>query len=215
MNPISALTWLQAWYMLWCDGDWEHGYGVMIESQGMAGWTFSANLAGTALEGQPLRAGEQRRTENDWVTWELKGLSFNVGGGVWNLAEMVDIFREWVQRGEFKPRTVSSVSRFFMETEQTVPENLRELPWLEHWHRGRVFQQEQAHVKINTLDNPGWSLEVQLSREVAKAMESSVVLLPEGGRGWLDWRVKDNLLVSYAGPGNLIDQIEEFRSRIA
>ena len=25
MNPVCDLTWLQAWYTVWCDGDWEHG----------------------------------------------------------------------------------------------------------------------------------------------------------------------------------------------
>lgn len=128
---------------------------------------------------------------------------------------MVGIFRGWVQGLNIEGRAASSVSRFLTETGQTVPENLRELPWLEDWHRGRVLQHEQAYVKINTLDNPGWAFEVQLSAEVAKIMGSSAVCLPDDARGWLEWNVKNNILVSYAGPDNLIDQIEKLRSRLA
>lgn len=215
MNSISELTWLPAWYLLWCDDDWEHSYGVAIESNADLGWILKADLSDTALEEQALQRGEQRRSENDWLSWEVKDAVYLSAGGLWNLTEMVGIFRSWVQGLAVEPRANASVSRFLVNSGQTVQEDLRELPWLEHWHRGRVVQQEQAHVKISTLDNPGWSLEVQLSREVAKAMASSVVVLPGGARGWLDWRVKDNLLVSYAGPCNLIDQIDEFRSRIA
>ena len=28
----STLTWLQAWYMSNCNGDWEHGYGVSVRT---------------------------------------------------------------------------------------------------------------------------------------------------------------------------------------
>ncbi|WP_239135544.1 Imm53 family immunity protein, partial [Actinoplanes derwentensis] len=28
----DALTWLQGWYATQCDGDWEHEYGVSIET---------------------------------------------------------------------------------------------------------------------------------------------------------------------------------------
>ena len=26
---MGTLEWLQKWYLEQCDGDWEHGYGVM------------------------------------------------------------------------------------------------------------------------------------------------------------------------------------------
>jgi hypothetical protein len=214
MNMISELTWLQAWYILWCDGDWEHSYGVTIESQGTVGWIFSADLSDTALEGQPLKPGEHRRTESDWITWELNGSFFRSFGGVWNLTEMVGIFRDWVQTMDLEPRAVSSVSRFLAETGQTVPENLRELPWLESWHRNRVLQQKQAYVKIETIDNPGWALEVRMTLPPVQAKEFQLRSVPNVARGWLEWKVEDNLFVSYAGPENLIDQIDIFRQLI-
>lgn len=81
MNPISDLTWLQAWYLLWCDNDWEHSYGVTIESQDNFAWILRADLSDTPLEGQLLQPGECRRTESDWVTWELNGSAFRILGG--------------------------------------------------------------------------------------------------------------------------------------
>ncbi len=215
MNTISELTWLQAWYLLWCDNDWEHSYGVAIESEGTTGWILRADLSDTPLEGRPLKPNEYRRTESDWVAWEVNGSVFHSLGGLWNLTEMVGIFRNWVQGLDIEPRAVSSASRFLADGGQAVQDNLHELPWLEGWQRNRVLQEEQPHVKIETLDNPGWALEVRLTSEVAKILESTVVPLPKGIRGWLEWKIENNVLVSYAGPHNLIDQIEELRSRLA
>jgi Immunity protein 53 len=215
MNPISELTWLQAWYLLWCDNDWEHSYGVVIESQSTVGWVLKADLSDTPLEGRPLKPNEHRRTVSDWVTWEVDGSVFRSLRGLWNLTEMIGISRGWVQGLDAEPRAVSAASRFLIESGHPVPKNLLELPWLENWHRDRVLRHEQAYVKIETLDNPGWAFEVQLSPEVARVVESSVVLRPERTRGWLDWKIEKNRVISHAGPDNLIDQVEELRSRLA
>jgi len=37
MNSFG-LTELQAWYVVQCDGDWEHTYGVKIETLDNPGW---------------------------------------------------------------------------------------------------------------------------------------------------------------------------------
>jgi hypothetical protein len=34
----GTLTWLQAWYAEQCDGDWEHQFGVSVETLDNPGW---------------------------------------------------------------------------------------------------------------------------------------------------------------------------------
>ena len=45
----DPLTWLQAWYATQCDGDWEHDYGVSIQTLDNPGWHLSVDLTETAL----------------------------------------------------------------------------------------------------------------------------------------------------------------------
>jgi len=47
----SSLTWLQGCYMSNCNGDWEHLYGVRIETLDNPGWTLRVELAGTLSTG--------------------------------------------------------------------------------------------------------------------------------------------------------------------
>jgi Immunity protein 53 len=61
----GALTWLQAWYAARCDGDWEHGYGVAIQTLDNPGWSLRINLEGTMLEGRSLDGREVHRSQHD------------------------------------------------------------------------------------------------------------------------------------------------------
>lgn len=38
------LKWLENWYSSNCDGDWEHGYGIRIETLDNPVWAVRINL---------------------------------------------------------------------------------------------------------------------------------------------------------------------------
>ncbi|MFT5930929.1 MAG: hypothetical protein ACI93G_000001, partial [Hyphomonas sp.] len=38
------------WYQSQCDGDWEHSFGLKIESLDNPGWSVHVDLEGTSLE---------------------------------------------------------------------------------------------------------------------------------------------------------------------
>lgn len=38
---------IQAWYAELCNGDWEHGYGVHVETMDNPGWSLRINLSET------------------------------------------------------------------------------------------------------------------------------------------------------------------------
>jgi len=46
---MTNLDWLMSWYADQCDGDWEHQYGVCIETLDNPGWTLTIDLIGTPL----------------------------------------------------------------------------------------------------------------------------------------------------------------------
>lgn len=47
----EILIWIQDWYEAQCDGDWEHDYGVEINTLDNPGWMVKVDLTGTSLEG--------------------------------------------------------------------------------------------------------------------------------------------------------------------
>ena len=47
---MELLKRLQNWYKMHCDGDWEHSYGVIIDTLDNPGWKLSVDLTDTLLE---------------------------------------------------------------------------------------------------------------------------------------------------------------------
>ena len=46
----DELSWLQQWYSAHCDGEWEHGPGITIETIDNPGWSMTILVEGTELE---------------------------------------------------------------------------------------------------------------------------------------------------------------------
>lgn len=91
----GLLIWIQGWFTSMCDGDWEHGRGVTVETLDNPGWMLRVELVGTGLEDRTFDRLETQRDEHDWVhAWIADGL-FEVACGPMNLSEALWIFREW------------------------------------------------------------------------------------------------------------------------
>lgn len=93
----SQLAWLQAWYMSNCDGDWEHSYGVSIDTLDNPGWSVRISLVGSWLSDRPFERVTVERAEHDWVHAWVEGDDFRIMCGPLNLSEGLWMFREWVR----------------------------------------------------------------------------------------------------------------------
>jgi hypothetical protein len=80
------------WYASYCDGDWEHSYGVTIETLDNPGWTVKIDLADTELASLHLEYSRQDRSATDWVGYKVVAGKFHGAGGVGNLEEIIEIF---------------------------------------------------------------------------------------------------------------------------
>ncbi len=98
MDAPDPLTWLQAWYVTQCDGDWEHEYGVRIATLDNPGWSLSIDLRDTVLEGAAFTRHEVRRGEHDWVIAQVIDGRFEAACGPLNLGEAIHEFRLWAFR---------------------------------------------------------------------------------------------------------------------
>lgn len=101
----DAFTELAEWFARHCNGEWEHFYGVKIESCDNPGWWVQIDLHGTALEGKTMeRYREGDFSANDpqppWIDCFVEDNRFEGAGDVTRLHEIVHRFLEWAHREE-------------------------------------------------------------------------------------------------------------------
>jgi hypothetical protein len=80
---------IENWFTAQCDGDWEHSYGLSIESTDNPGWYVEIDLAATALADVEVPFSRNERSESDWMQFEIREGKFTASGGVRNLAEIL------------------------------------------------------------------------------------------------------------------------------
>src|SRR5438874_4185980 len=66
-HMTDGLSWLQRWYSAHCDGEWEHGSGITIETIDNPGWSMTIGLYGTELESATFEPVKTDISETDWV----------------------------------------------------------------------------------------------------------------------------------------------------
>ena len=92
---MNVLTELHLWYESQCNEDWEHQYGVSIETLDNPGWTVTIDLEDTGLEGKPFQTVEDLEPEREWIRCWVEELKFKGVGGPRKLEEILRIFLEW------------------------------------------------------------------------------------------------------------------------
>ncbi len=88
---------LQNWYLAQCDGDWEHEYGIKIETVDNSGWYISINLIGTDCDNHPFSPIQMEIDEMNWYFCLVRNNNFEGSCGPCNLAEILQIFRKWAE----------------------------------------------------------------------------------------------------------------------
>jgi hypothetical protein len=91
---------------------------------------------------------------------------------------------------------------------------------LQEWYLAQCNEdwEHTYGVSIGTLDNPGWSLTVELTDtylEAVKFVEHSYGVGADGhasGNEWLICRIEDRKFVGYGGPRKLEEMISVFLS---
>ncbi len=97
MSNSHAFSLLEKWYQSRCDGEWEHSYGVTIESLDNPGWTVTIDLSDTPKSGATLERQTIERSEHDWVQYSIKKNKFEIACGPLNLTESIELFVRWFE----------------------------------------------------------------------------------------------------------------------
>jgi len=96
----NTLEWLQNWYSSQCNGDWEHEYGIKIETLDNPGWTISIDLANTQCENKSFAPMNLRKDGQNWIQCTVIDNQFKGAGTASSLIKILDIFRQWVEKCE-------------------------------------------------------------------------------------------------------------------
>jgi hypothetical protein len=86
------------------------------------------------------------------------------------------------------------------------------LDWLMAWYQSNCNGdwEHQNGIKIGTLDNPGWYLEVNLENTTKDGCVIARKLIERTEIDWVDVETKENVFRAYGGPGNLAEIIHMF-----
>lgn len=102
-DAASVLARLMRWYEAQCDGEWEHEFGLRIETMDIPGWSVAIDLAFTGVPPEAITPRNEQRSKHDWIECSVRpGCVFTsdgegqckfVGyGGPHNLAEILEYF---------------------------------------------------------------------------------------------------------------------------
>lgn len=91
------LIWLLNWYESQCDGDWEHEYGITMETIDNPGWSLIVDIIGTPLEDKPFDTIREDFTDENWYRCWVADKKFHAGGGPKNLKDLVKVFVDWAK----------------------------------------------------------------------------------------------------------------------
>lgn len=92
---MNILKWLQDWYALNCDGDWEHCYGIQINTLDNPGWMVDIDLIDTYLENKNFEKIKIYVDDNNWIDCSVSNDVFRGRCSVDKLEQILKIFSEW------------------------------------------------------------------------------------------------------------------------
>ena len=90
-----------------------------------------------------------------------------------------------------------------------------ELAWLQQWYLSCCdgSWEHSYGVRVDTLDNPGWALKIDLPEGIDAATFTAFERHRSESE-WLVCRIEEESFAAYCGPTQLSDAIQVFRSWI-
>ncbi len=94
---MNTLQRVMTWYASNCNEDWEHSFGIKIDTLDNPGWRVQVDIVETDLERKPFDEVDIQRSTDDWVYCAVSEGVFNGAGGTVNLDELLKIFLNWAE----------------------------------------------------------------------------------------------------------------------
>ncbi|HEX4005583.1 MAG TPA: immunity 53 family protein [Acidobacteriaceae bacterium] len=89
---MEGIIRLQKWYADQCDGDWEHQYGVKIDTLDNPGWTITIDPGGTPQAELAFERVSLNCSDADWMLCWIENSKFEGRGDPQKLDAMIQQF---------------------------------------------------------------------------------------------------------------------------
>lgn len=109
----DLLKWLEDWYQSNCDDDWEHGFGVTIESLDNPGWSLTADLGFDFDYPDNLDWNLIEFGEDCWVGYKIENYVFNCSTQGGTLALILFVFKMMIENKKIRKE---EIQLFFKST---------------------------------------------------------------------------------------------------
>jgi hypothetical protein len=88
-----------------------------------------------------------------------------------------------------------------------------QLKWLESWYQSNCDGdwEHTNGIRIETLDNPGWSVEIDLHQTDYEDTYFETIEYEKSSGDWVHCKVENNTFYGYGGATNLGEIIQIFR----
>jgi len=90
---LDEIKWLEKWYFSMCNGDWEHLYGVKIDTIDNPGWRIRIDLRETKYEKVQMSSIKCDKGPDDWYFCSIENGVFCGIGDVTKLSMMIHEFQ--------------------------------------------------------------------------------------------------------------------------
>lgn len=95
-NTVCLIEKLNFWYQAQCNGDWEHQFGISINTIDNPGWKVVIDLCGTRWENLSIEriTIDHDNHQLDWMHFEISNSKFIGTSSPMNLSALIEKFFE-------------------------------------------------------------------------------------------------------------------------
>ena len=94
---MNIIEWINNWYSSQCDGDWEHSYGIKIETLDNPGWIIKIDLSETPYQKKVFANVDEDNGDDDWIKCFLRDGQYIGVGDPTKLEKILLIFKMWIE----------------------------------------------------------------------------------------------------------------------
>lgn len=92
----NSIEWLCLWYKNNCNGDWEHYYGISIETIDNPGWSITIDIEGTEINIPDINWQFFENGPDDWYGYKLENGKFEASGDPNKLEFIISLFKDLI-----------------------------------------------------------------------------------------------------------------------
>lgn len=95
---MYILQWICEWFKENCDGDWEHQFGIKIQTIDNPGWNVTIDVSDTILEKLEIDYQFVETDDENWYGIKMIDGKFNAFGDPTKLEFLLNKFKELVEQ---------------------------------------------------------------------------------------------------------------------